>query len=484
MGLLEAFAAQVAQALQRLRARERELDATTNALQAAAQQTALVTIAQALGETETEAGVLAVVADQRVQLLGANGSALCLQEPDGTRMRVLTTDSYSADLRHQLQHVPVGFPLPAVHTAATGTPFFHADRAETVAMFPGAEGIYLAADVQASAAVPLRAHGHLLGCLSLSFVRAHTWRGDEQDLLEAFAALTAQALDRLGAREAERTASAATARFSETLQRSLLTSPPEPDHLQIAVRYVPATADAQVGGDWYDAFVTGDGTTSLVIGDVAGHDQDAAAAMGQLRNLLRGIGHAMGDAPAAVLSALDRAVHDLDVPAMVTIVLAQVEQSPEHRAAGNRLLRWSNAGHPPPLLLESGGGVRFLETAPDLLIGIDPDATRDDHTVVLEPGSTVLLYTDGLIERRGVPLEAGLAWLAKTVSGLGDTTLDQLCDHLLTAVGDRVEDDVALLALRAHPEDQPRPASAGPPMDPLHSSTLHSDNHTCGEHHP
>lgn len=135
--------------------------------------------------------------------------------------------------------------------------------------------------------------------------------------------------------------------MSETLQRSLLTDPPQPAGLQIAVRYRPAAQQAQAGGDWYDAFLTTDGTLCLVIGDVAGHDRDSAAAMGQLRNLLRGIAYTLCEPPAAVLTQLGPGLRDLAVDSLVIAVLAIVHQDPEQAAAGQRALRWSNAGHPP-----------------------------------------------------------------------------------------------------------------------------------------
>ena len=433
----------------------------------------LVIVARELGTADTEAEVLDVLSSQGVPLLGAVGATLMLRQPDGEGVRGLS-HNYSEAVRGHMNHMPVDYPLPAVHTAMTGTPHLLSDRAAATALFPDGEDLYRAGGVEASASVPLHARDQLLGCLSMGFDHVRSFSPADHEVLEAFAALTAQALDRIAAREAERTASQVAARFSETLQRSLLTSPPEPDHLQIAVRYSPAAADAQVGGDWYDAFMTSEATTSLVIGDVTGHDQEAAAAMGQLRNLLRGIGHAIGDPSAAVLSALDRAVHDLAVDAMATIVLAQVEQTPEHRAAGTRLLRWSNAGHPPPLLITPDGEARLLDTEPDLLIGLDPDTGRHDHTVVLQPGATVLLYTDGLIERRDAPLDAGLAWLADTAGRLSHLDLEDLCDELLAQVGGQVDDDVALLALRAHREDRPRPAEAGPGTNPRRAPTLDS----------
>ncbi|MFD0485409.1 GAF domain-containing protein [Kineococcus sp. GCM10028916] len=242
LDLLDTYAAQCAQALQRMNAREAERVS-------AAQQAALVAVARALGEADDEDGVLTVFAAHSSSLLHADGSALCLREAGGTHVQVVTTDAYTSEVRSRLQRLPVDFPLPAVHTAVSGIPFFHHDRAQSLALFPGAQELYTAGEVEASAAVPLRTHAQLLGCLSVSFTRPRRWPPADRDLLEAFATLIAQALGRVQAHEAERAASAQVARFSETLQRSMLTEPPQPDHLQLAVRYSPAAAQAEVGGD-------------------------------------------------------------------------------------------------------------------------------------------------------------------------------------------------------------------------------------------
>jgi len=465
LDLLDTFAAQCAQALQRLRSRDAERASAEAARVSAERQAALVAIAHALANAQDHDAVLAVLEEQGRELLQARHCGLCLREDEGGHVTVLITDSHD-EVRATARRVPGDFPLPAVRSAATGVSYFLSDRGQSEAAVPGSTQLHAAAEVQASAAVPLVARGHLLGCLSVGFATERTWTEQEQSLLEAFAALTAQALERISAHEAERAASAQVARFSETLQRSLLTSPPEPDHLHIAVRYSPAAQDAQVGGDWYDAFITADGATSLVIGDVSGHDRVAAAAMGQLRNLLRGIGYTVGDPPATVLTTLDHAAHDLGVDTTATLILARVEQTPEQRRTGTRLLRWSNAGHPPPLLVHPEGTVAFLETPSDLMLGVAPGTARHNHQVLLTPGSTVLLYTDGLIERRGATLQAGLDWLATTTTDLAHLTVDELCDELLARVGSQVEDDVALLAVRAYPEDRPRPAEAGPGYDP------------------
>jgi PAS domain S-box-containing protein len=251
--------------------------------------------------------------------------------------------------------------------------------------------------------------------------------------------------------------------LSDRLQQALLTPPPEPDHLQVAVRYRPAAHGAQVGGDWHDAFLQPDGATMLVIGDVVGHDSDAAAAMGQLRGLLRALAYDNDEPLSATLSRTEHAARGLAVSTMATVVLARVERHPDVPVASTRVLRWSNAGHLPPVLLAPDGSTTLFETRPERMLGIDPDAPRTDHTAELGDGHTLLLVTDGLVERRDADLDQGLAMMREVLRDLGETSLEELCDTLL----DRMlpvdgADDVAIVAVRAHPEDRPRPPEAGP----------------------
>lgn len=228
------------------------------------------------------------------------------------------------------------------------------------------------------------------------------------------------------------------------MQRSLLTNPPQSEDLEIAVRYQPAAQQAQVGGDWYDAFVLPDGTTTLVIGDVAGHDRTATAAMAQVRNVLRGVAQTLEQPPAGVLSALDRALAGLGVSTLATAVLCQIRQN----SGGERVLRWSNAGHPPPLLIHSEGTAELLWRPTDLLLGVEPAAARGDHDIALPAGSTLVLYTDGLTERRGEILDDGLSRLVAAATGLHQLSADEACDALVGRLAQDAEDDVALLALR------------------------------------
>ena len=417
----------------------------------AARMAGLVAVAQALGGAETEQAVLELVSGQGVAVLGAQGAVLVLREPDGRMLRCLTTNFFQDEVVAQVSLLPRDFPLPMVDAAVTATPWFLPDRLAAQAAFPGAQALYADSGTQGSAAVPLLDGGELLGSLAVAFDAPHSWRPAEQDLLGALAVLTAQAIVRIRAVAAERVSLVAARGMSETLQRSLLTEPPAADRLDVAVRYLPATQEAQVGGDWYDAFATPHrGGLTLVVGDVAGHDRTAAALMAQVRNVLRGVAQVIGDPPAAILSALDKAMGGLQLDALTSAVLCTVE--PGCDGVGMDLL-WSNAGHPPPLLLSPTGTVELLHSQPELLLGLDPGTTRTDHYAALAPGSTVLLYTDGLVERRGESLDEGLARLQAAAATLASHDVEALADALLDLLADEPDDDIALLIIRVnHPE--------------------------------
>ncbi|TNM67122.1 hypothetical protein FHN55_11410 [Streptomyces sp. NP160] len=308
-----------------------------------------------------------------------------------------------------------------------------------------ASGEVVAAD---RGAVHLDVGDRHLGLLELAWAsgqRQTELAEEEQAVLSVLASSTAQALDRAAAREAERRAMEAVRAIAEELQRSLLTEPPMVTGLDLAVRYVPAAEHAQVGGDWYDAFTSATGELQLVIGDVTGHDQRAAAAMAQLRNLLRGIAHSGARTPARVLTELDDALPHLGVTSLATAVLGSLSPA---EPDGSRELVWSSAGHLPPLLLVPGAAPRLLEEPAELLLGLQAGVPRTDHRTLLPPGATVLLYTDGLVERRGVDLTRGLDWLTGAAAALDGASPDEVCDGLLDLVGGRVDDDIALVAVR------------------------------------
>ncbi len=234
-------------------------------------------------------------------------------------------------------------------------------------------------------------------------------------------------------------------RVAETLQRSLLPERlPEIQGLGLAARYLPAGRGAAVGGDWYDALELPDGRVALVVGDVVGHGLRAAAVMGQLRNALRA--YALIDiSPADIVARLGRLLGADDQEATATLLLVMLD-----RDSGE--IAFTSAGHPPPLVL-SREGARFLEGGRSAPVGaVEPAVFREGQDVLGE-GWTLVLYTDGLVERREAPLEERLGRLTSAAGDARERGLEGLCDHLLATMLDASErlDDVAVLAIRREP---------------------------------
>jgi serine phosphatase RsbU (regulator of sigma subunit) len=407
----------------------------------------LVDVARALGDSRTPDDVLQVVEERGLALLGARGAVLLLV---GTSPGAEVSVSTTFHLAEPDMRIAAGTLSRSGLAAATaGEAVFVPDREQALRRWPAARPWYEATGTDASCLVPVRLPG-LTTVLWVAWAEPHAFARVERRLVETLAAQCAQTLARIEAREREQAASREVHQLAETLQRSLLTEPPQLASLAVAVRYLPAAAHAQVGGDWYDAFTAPDGSTVLVIGDVAGHDGSAAATMAQARGVLRGIAQTVPGSPAAVLAALDRAMEQLRMNTLMTVVMAVVEERacPDRGGAGVPWLRWSNAGHPPPVLLRADGRVQLLEHRPDRLLGVAPGARRADHEVELADGDTVVFYTDGLMERRGVSLDAGTAWLLGRMTELVGAGIEQLCDLLLQDMAGRVEDDVALIAVR------------------------------------
>ncbi|MDP9792831.1 hypothetical protein J2S43_001343 [Catenuloplanes nepalensis] len=252
-----------------------------------------------------------------------------------------------------------------------------------------------------------------------------------------------QVLDRIQVRQAEQLLASLERSMSEALQDSLLTRAAQPEQVRVAVRYRTSIAQAHIGGDWYDAFQLAGGLHTVVIGDVTGHDRGAAAAMAQIRNMLRGIAYTVERPPSVLLAALNDAMLGLGVDRFATVVLGQFRDEP-----GRRTFRWSNAGHPPPVLLHPDGTAELLRRPSEILLGVLGTPVRSDHEITLEPGAAVVLYTDGLIERRGVSFDESLRDLVDTLAGRATLDAEQLCDLLLDRYAALAEDDIALTVIR------------------------------------
>jgi serine phosphatase RsbU (regulator of sigma subunit) len=230
---------------------------------------------------------------------------------------------------------------------------------------------------------------------------------------------------------------------AEHFQRLLLPSLPDLRPFTAAAIYRPATAPDHLGGDWYDALLLPDGACAAIIGDVVGHDLQAAAAMAQTRNMLRALLYDRRTPPSAVLAQLDHTLHAITDNPVTTACLARIEP-----ADGAWTLHWSTAGHPPPLLLTPGGRTRYLHADPGLPLGVDTNQPRPDHTYPLTAGTTVIFFTDGLVEHPRHHLDTGLNALAAIVTAHAEEPLDGLCRMMADNHPSDGHDDMAILALR------------------------------------
>ncbi len=231
--------------------------------------------------------------------------------------------------------------------------------------------------------------------------------------------------------------------IAETLQRALLTELPAPPGLAMAARYLPATHGLNIGGDWYDAFRQPDGGVIAVVGDVTGHGLRAAVMMSQLRTALRAYA-VDGGSPGRLLTRLHTFLHHLQPDLFATAVIARFHPD-------EPTLTWAAAGHPPPVLRTPDGRVQTLDAKPGAMLGIPLKQEIADHTVPLAPGSTLALYTDGLVERRARGIDPGIARLAETLGSFGSAALEAdlegSADGILSPLlsDSERDDDVCLL---------------------------------------
>ncbi len=287
--------------------------------------------------------------------------------------------------------------------------------------------------------VPLLAEGDVTGVLVVCTAAPRRFTPDDMGLLRLAADRVALGVDRARVYERQH-------KIAETLQRSLLPDRlPRLPGLAAAARYLPAATEAEVGGDWYDVIPIPGGRVGMVMGDVAGKGLAAASMVGRMRSALRA--YALeGHAPAIALEQLNRLLWtEAEESQMTTLLFAIVDPA-------ENTISWVNAGHMPPLLVDADGSARFLRGARSVPIGVLPFPSFEEASAGLSPGSSVVLYTDGLVERPGAVIDHGMALLRQVVDGVGPDP-EALCDHLLATLvpGGGASDDVAILALRNVP---------------------------------
>ncbi|MEU5599311.1 SpoIIE family protein phosphatase [Streptomyces sp. NPDC020298] len=289
--------------------------------------------------------------------------------------------------------------------------------------------------------VPLRLRATTLGALTLCRAAASpAFNEADRVLAEEVARRTALGLDntRLHAAQAD---------IAATLQRALLTDLPAVTGLELAAHYQPAQRAAEVGGDWYDAFLLPGGDTALVIGDVTGHDIQAASRMSELRNMLRALAvDRPEEDPGQILQRLDTAQSRLTLADSATVIFARLHPTGD----GTWELAWSVAGHPPPLLLATNATADYLTGPHAMLLGVRPTMPRPTARTTLPAGATLVLYTDGLVESRTQNIDTGMTRLRQHADTHHHLPLPRLCAQLARDLGDP-RDDITLIAARTPP---------------------------------
>ena len=364
-------------------------------------------------------------------VLDADAAAIYLA---ADRALSLAAASGGAPEERTSEAVPIGEGFVG-RVAAGREPLLVQDPAPADLPYPALEAL----GIDSLIGLPLLAEGEVTGVLVVGAAAPRHFTADDVNLLRLAADRVALAVDHARVYEREH-------RIAETLQRSLLPERlPQLPGLSIAARYLPAAAEAEVGGDWYDVLPTPSGGVGLVMGDVAGKGLAAASMVGRLRSALRA--YALeGHPPARVVEQLNRLIWtEADESQMATLIYLVVDP-------GAAELHWVNAGHPPPLLLSESRLPQFLEGGGSVPLGVLPFPDFQEVSVGIDQGATVVLYTDGLVERPGEHIDTGLDRLAEVVRG-ASTDPQEICDLVLDQMVPEAgaPDDVALLTLRTIP---------------------------------
>ncbi|MER5769793.1 SpoIIE family protein phosphatase [Streptomyces sp. NPDC001985] len=332
-------------------------------------------------------------------------------------------------------HVDDAYPMSeVVRTLAPRFIESRGDFAESYPLlWPHLEGL----GIRAAAYLPLIAQARPIGALGLLYSDRNGFSDEERNVLVALGSSIAQSVQRAVLYDQEHD-------IAEGLQQAMLPRRiPEVPGAQIAVRYRSARMGRDIGGDWYDVIPLPGGRVGAVIGDVQGHDTDAAAVMGQLRIVLRAYA-AEGHTPATVMARASVFLHELDTDRFATCMYAEADLS-------TGVVQVVRAGHVDPLLRDTDGSCRRVPVDGGLPLGLSAEFGRLEYpvsTVELDPGQTLLLFTDGLVEQPGADLDDGMQLLTSLVRG-GPRDLQRLADHLCEVVDDRGgDDDVAILLLR------------------------------------
>ncbi|MFE5715403.1 SpoIIE family protein phosphatase [Streptomyces sp. NPDC056501] len=425
----------------------------------------LLDAGRALAEARSTAEVLRVAAS--LSMPGFSPDGLAVFGVAGDRLTVIGHHGHSQGDEGPFSSMALDTDYPAADVARTGRAIYLPTPEEYLRRYPTTWPLAQRFGRRSWAFVPLVVAGRTMGAWMAAFKHPVAFTPDERSVLTTVARMLAQALARAGVAESER-------ELSLGLQRTMMpVLGPGIPGIQVAARYVPTGGGLQVGGDWYDMIRLPGGTTraggrgagriALVIGDVQGHDVRAAGLMGQLRIALRAYA-SEGHRPDAVLSRASRFLYGITDgddgehvgPRFATCLYLEVDLE-------TGTVDIARAGHPDPAVRMNDGTVLLRPTAGGLPLGIDPDTDYPTTRLTLEPGETLMICTDGLLETGGHDLDTGWERVKELLESHDGEDLEHLADTLVEAVhgpgshhttgplADRREDDIAVLLLSRRP---------------------------------
>ncbi|MER5363947.1 SpoIIE family protein phosphatase [Streptomyces sp. NPDC002722] len=422
----------------------------------------LLDAGRALAEARSTEEVLRVAAS--LSMPGFSPDGLAVFGIAGERLTVVGHHGHSVGDEDPFTDMPLETDYPAAEVVRTGRAIYLPSPEDYGRRYPVTWPLASRFGRRSWAFLPLIVAGRTMGAWMAGFKHPVSFTPDERSVLTTVARMLAQALTRAGVAETER-------ELSLGLQRSMMpTLGPDIPGMTVAARYIPTGGGLQVGGDWYDMIPLPNGRIALVIGDVQGHDVRAAGLMGQLRIALRAYA-AEGHRPDAVLSRASRFLSGLTDayedgeetgPRFATCLYAETD--PE-----TGTLDIARAGHPDPVVITADGTAMIHQTEGGMPLGVETDADYPTSRLTLEPGETIMLCTDGLIETGGHDMFSGWDRL-RPVLEQQTADLEKLADALVQAVhgptshyttgplADRREDDIALLLLRCDGGTRRRPA--------------------------
>jgi serine phosphatase RsbU (regulator of sigma subunit)/anti-sigma regulatory factor (Ser/Thr protein kinase) len=402
-------------------------------------EAALVAITSRLNVARTPQAIADAVGDVARTFAGWFGVALGLVNPTEPVLELFWSAPLSDSVRARYLRVPLDIETPQTRAVRISAPVFVPDAATLQSQFPGPFRDAQTEGLGATAALPLTARdGAVTGSLAIMWSSEREFSAEDMAFALEIAELTAETLERV--RSAERDRSVALA-----LQNALLALDMWSAHVVVGARYVSSDSDLRVGGDWYDAIERDDGKVVVAVGDVVGSGLDAAATMGRLRSSL-GITALQTPDPARILRYLDH--YAARVPgAIATTVAIAVHDGRRERVS------YVSAGHPPALLARPGGAVDVLEGGRSWPLQIGFSGDRPSAASAAFPaGSVLVLYTDGVVERRGEIIDEGIARLSASLRAHWNLPVRHLVRQLLADVGiDDIapHDDTAVIALRS-----------------------------------